>query len=36
MNFENGRQIVGVWPTEGYDFEASKAEFQEGWCLGWR
>lgn len=32
--YENGGQIVGVWPTEGYDFEASKAEFQEGWFLG--
>ena len=32
--YDNGGSIVGVWPTEGYDFEASKAEFQEGWFLG--
>lgn len=32
--YEHGGQIVGVWPTEGYDFESSKAEFQEGWFLG--
>lgn len=32
--YENGGEIIGVWPTEGYDFEASKAEFQEGWFLG--
>ena len=32
--YENGGQIVGVWPAEGYDFESSKAEFQEGWFLG--
>lgn len=32
--YENGGEIIGVCPTEGYDFEASKAEFQEGWFLG--
>lgn len=32
--YENGGEIIGVWPTEGYDFESSKAEFQEGWFLG--
>ncbi|MEK6482453.1 flavodoxin [Catalinimonas sp. 4WD22] len=32
--YDNGGQIVGVWPTDGYDFEVSKAEFQEGWFLG--
>jgi flavodoxin I len=32
--YENGGNIVGVWSTEGYDFETSKAEFREGWFLG--
>lgn len=32
--YENGGQIVGAWPTEGYDYDASKAEFEEGWFLG--
>jgi flavodoxin I len=32
--FDNGGEIVGVWPTDGYDIEASKAVFQEGWFLG--
>ena len=32
--FENGGEIVGVWPTDGYDIEASKAIFQDGWFLG--
>ncbi len=32
--YENGGQIVGVWPTDGYSFESSKAEFQEGWFMG--
>lgn len=32
--FRNGGDIVGVWSTDGYDFEASKAVFQEGWFLG--
>ena len=32
--YENGGEIVGVWPTEGYNYEASKAEFEEGWFLG--
>lgn len=30
----NGGEIVGVWPTDGYDFESSKAVFQDGWFLG--
>ncbi len=32
--YENGGEIIGVWPTEGYAYEASKAEFEEGWFLG--
>lgn len=32
--YENGGEIIGVWPTEGYVYEASKAEFEEGWFLG--
>lgn len=32
--YENGGHIIGVWPTDNYDYEASKAEFQEGWFLG--
>lgn len=31
---DNGGEIIGVWPTEGYTFEASKAVFQEGWFVG--
>ena len=31
---DNGGEIVGVWPTDGYTFEASKAIFQEGWFVG--
>lgn len=31
---ENGGEIIGVWPTDGYNFEASKAVFQEGWFVG--
>lgn len=31
---DNGGEIVGVWPTDGYNFEASKAVFQEGWFVG--
>ncbi len=30
----HGGEIIGVWPTDGYTFEASKAEFQEGWFVG--
>lgn len=32
--YENGGQIVGVWPTEGYTYSESKAEFEPGWFLG--
>lgn len=32
--YENGGHIIGVWPTDNYDFEASKAVFQDGWFLG--
>lgn len=31
---ENGGEIIGVWPTDGYEFQASKAVFQEGWFVG--
>lgn len=31
---ENGGEIIGVWPTEGYDFEESVAEFEPGWFMG--
>ena len=31
---ENGGEIIGVWSTEGYDYEASVAEFEEGWFMG--
>lgn len=31
---DNGGEIVGVWPTDGYNFEASKAVFQDGWFVG--
>ena len=31
---ENGGEIIGVWPTDGYTFEASKAVFQDGWFVG--
>jgi flavodoxin I len=30
----NGGEIAGVWPTDGYNFEASKAVFEEGWFAG--
>ena len=30
----NGGDIIGVWPTDGYTFESSKAMFQEGWFVG--
>ncbi|MEX2336338.1 MAG: flavodoxin [Fulvivirga sp.] len=32
--YENGGNIVGVWPTDNYEFEASKAVFQDGWFYG--
>ncbi|MDN5205352.1 flavodoxin [Fulvivirgaceae bacterium BMA10] len=32
--YENGGNIVGVWSTEGYGFDDSKAEFKKGWFLG--
>lgn len=32
--YANGGEIIGVWPTEGYRFTDSKAEFEEGWFLG--
>ncbi|HEU5148651.1 MAG TPA: flavodoxin [Chryseosolibacter sp.] len=32
--YSNGGEIVGVWPTEGYNFESSKAVFEEGWFVG--
>lgn len=32
--YSNGGEIVGVWPTDGYAFEASKAVFEDGWFLG--
>ena len=31
---ENGGEIIGVWPTEGYDYEESVAEFEPGWFMG--
>ena len=31
---ENGGQLFGVWSTDGYDYDESKAEFQEGWFMG--
>ena len=31
---ENGGEIIGVWPTDGYQFQASKAVFEEGWFVG--
>lgn len=31
---DNGGEIVGVRPTDGYTFEASKAVFQEDWFVG--
>lgn len=31
---DNGGEIIGVWPTDGYNFEASKAVFEEGWFVG--
>ena len=31
---ENGGKMIGAWPTEGYDFEASVAEFSPGWFMG--
>lgn len=32
--YSNGGEIVGVWPTDGYTFEASKAVFEAGWFVG--
>lgn len=32
--YNNGGELIGVWPTEDYDFDHSKAEFQEGWFMG--
>lgn len=32
--YSNGGEIVGVWPTDGYNFESSKAVFEEGWFVG--
>lgn len=31
---ENGGEIIGVWPTEGYDYLESVAEFEAGWFMG--
>ena len=31
---ENGGEIIGAWPTKGYDFEASEAEHLPGWFMG--
>ena len=31
---DNGGKMIGAWPTEGYDFEASVAEFIPGWFMG--
>lgn len=31
---ENGGEVIGVWPTDGYDYEASAAEFEPGWFMG--
>ena len=31
---ENGGEIIGLWSTKGYDFEASEAEFLPGWFMG--
>ena len=31
---DNGGELFGVWPTTGYDYDESKAEFQEGWFMG--
>lgn len=30
----NGGEVIGVWPTDGYDYEASVAEFEPGWFMG--
>lgn len=32
--YQNGGEIIGVWPTDGYQYTASKAEFENGWFLG--
>jgi flavodoxin I len=32
--YGSGGEIAGVWPTDGYNFEASKAVFEEGWFVG--
>ena len=29
-----GGEIIGVWSTEGYDYEESVAEFEPGWFMG--
>ncbi len=31
---QNGGEIIGVWPTEGYDYLESVAEFEPGWFMG--
>ena len=31
---ENGGEIIGMWPTTGYDFESSLAEYLPGWFMG--
>ena len=31
---ENGGEIIGLWSTKGYDFEASEAEYQPGGFIG--
>ena len=31
---ENGGKIIGAWPTKGYDFESSVAEYLPGWFMG--
>lgn len=31
---ENGGEIIGVRPRDGYQFQASKPVFEEGWFVG--
>ncbi|WP_422354829.1 flavodoxin [Roseivirga pacifica] len=30
----NGGEVIGVWSTEGYDYDESVAEFEPGWFMG--
>jgi len=31
---QNNGHLVGLWPTEGYTYTASKAEYEQEWFLG--